>query len=93
MLVGDQARLWHAAREAARVGVVDPETSAVEAAAEDSGLTPLEVLVSPDPAFRIQGEPLTVSLSHRPGGHVPLVGELFDHVQLHATATMRIEQP
>jgi hypothetical protein len=93
LLVGDQARLWHAARDAARVAVVDPDEADVQAAAETGGLRPLEVEISPAPALRRQGDPLTVSLSYRPTARVPLFGTLLGRVQMRARATMRIEQP
>ena len=92
LLVGDQVRLWHAAREGARIAVVDPSMSHVRAAAESSGLRPLEVAVSPGPQERGPGEPLTVSVSYRARTRVPLLGALFER-RLHAAATMRIEQP
>lgn len=93
LVVGDQARLWHAAREAARAAVVDPDPAAVRAAAERTGLDGLRVSIDPEPAQRVQGEPLTVSLTYEPDGRIPLVGELVSQVALHAEATMRIERP
>ena len=93
MLAGDQARLWHAAREAARAAAVDPEASAAQHAAEASGLEGVAVNVSPEPTYRIQGEPVTVELAYRPRGSVPLVGRLFELVELQARVTARIEQP
>jgi TadE-like protein len=93
MLAGDQARLWHAAREAAREAVVNPDATDVRTAAERSGLKGLVISITPDPAHRVQGEPLTVRLAYRPAGTIPLVGALFERVELHAVATMRIERP
>ena len=93
MVASDQVRLWHAAREAARVAVVDPDPAAARRAAEDVGLDPVEVDVTPTGTARRQGRPLTVSLTYHPRGRVPLVGEMFEFVVLHARATMRIEQP
>lgn len=93
LLVGDQVRLWHAAREGARIAVVDPATEEVREAAQSSGLEPLEVEVTPGPTERRQGEALTVALSYNPRARVPLLGVLFERTELHATATMRIEQP
>jgi hypothetical protein len=49
--------------------------------------------VTPDRIGRRQGDPLTVSLTYRPPGRMPLIGELFAHLDLRARATMRIEQP
>ncbi len=93
LLVGDQARLWHAAREAARAAVVDSDAKAALSAAERGGLDPIELSIEPQPGQRVQGEPLTVSLAYKPQGRVPLVGRLFERVQLRARATMRIETP
>lgn len=93
LLVGDQARLWHAAREAARVAVVDPDTADVKSAAERGGLHPIEIELHPQAPYRVQGRPLTVSVRYRPPGRVPLLGELLRTVELQAGATMRIEQP
>ena len=93
LLVSDQTRIWHAAREGARVAVVDPDTSDAVAAAERAGLTPLDVKVSPPPELRRQGDPLSVTVDYAPRARVPLFGVLLDRVELHAHATMRIEQP
>lgn len=93
LLVADQGRLWHAAREAARVATVDPDIDDVRAAAERPGLAPLEIDVAPQPHLRRQGDPLTVSLVYRPRGRVPLFGELLRRLTMRADATMRIEQP
>jgi TadE-like protein len=93
LVIGDHVRLSHAAREAVRVAVVDPDASAVRAAASRSGLENLEIKITPDSGFRVQGEPLEVRLSASSGGHVPLVGKLFESIELHASAAMRIEEP
>ena len=93
MVVADQGRLWHAAREAVRTAVVDPDQSDVEAAAERGGLRPLTVTVDPPSHMRRQGDPLTVKLVHEPRARVPLFDVVLDRIELRATATMRIEQP
>ncbi|MGI8709341.1 MAG: TadE/TadG family type IV pilus assembly protein [Actinomycetota bacterium] len=93
LLAGDQVRLWHAAREAARVAVVDSDPIQAAVAAESSGLSPLELTIDPDVAHRIQGRPLTVQIRYEPPGHLPLLGLIVRSVDLNATATMRIEQP
>lgn len=93
MLVSDQSRVWHAAREAARVAVVDPDLADATAAAERAGLTPLEVDVSPPAQLRRQGDPLTASVAYEPRARVPLFGVLLDRIELKARAVMRIEQP
>ncbi len=93
LLVADQTRIWHAAREGARIAVVDPDTGDAVDAAERSGLAPLRVEVSPAAQFRRQGDPLTVRVAYSPPARVPLFGVLLRRVELTAEATMRIEQP
>ncbi|MGH2754448.1 MAG: TadE/TadG family type IV pilus assembly protein [Actinomycetota bacterium] len=93
MLVADQARLWHAAREAARVAAVDPDEDHQLEAARATGLDDLEMRTRPEPKFRVQGRPVEVSLRYLPDGSVPLVGELFELITLSSSATMRIETP
>lgn len=93
IFVTEQVRLWHAAREAARVAVVDPSPEAPRTAAERVGLAPLELSITPDLADRRQGDPLTVSLTYRHDGKVPLLEKLFEAMPIEAQATMRIERP
>jgi Flp pilus assembly protein TadG len=93
MIAGDQVRLWHASREAARVAVVDADPAAARTAAESSGLTDLSLSIEPDSAYRVQGQPLKVDVSMHPEGTVPILGSLFERLELHATTTMRIEEP
>ena len=93
LLASDQIRLWHAAREAARVAVVDPDARAALDAAEQGGLTGLDLDVRPPVGDRVQGEPLTVTLSYVPSRRVPLLGMMLGGLVLRAEASMRIEQP
>jgi TadE-like protein len=93
MLGGDQVRLWHASREAARAAVVDPDPSAARVAAESSGLRNMEISIDPDPAYRVQGQPLRIELAMEPDGTIPLIGAAFEQLELRATAVMRIEEP
>jgi hypothetical protein len=93
LLIGDQVRLWHAAREAARVAVVDPDDKAALEAARATGFGDLDISVRPERNFRRQGSPLTVQLVYDRPGAVPLVGALFSGVVLRSEATMRIERP
>ena len=92
-LATDHVRVWHAAREAARVAVVDPDHAAIVAAAERTGLDGLRIEVEPAAEERIQGEPLSVMVSYEPRSFIPLVSQLFEGFTLKADATMRIEQP
>jgi hypothetical protein len=93
LLVSDQTRIWHAAREGARVAIVDPDAADAVAAAERSGLKPLEVEISPAPQFRRQGDALTLKVAYAPRARVPLFGILLRRLELKAQATMRIEHP
>src|SRR4051812_43537165 len=88
----DEIRLWHAAREAARVAAVDPDPDAIRAAAERSGLSSLQLSVQPEMRSRRMGDPVTVSVSFDPQTIVPMIGDLIVGGDLHARATMRIEQ-
>lgn len=92
-VVSEQVRLWHGAREAARAAAVEPERSAVLAAAERSGLAPLSLAIDPSSAYRVAGQPVTVRLAYRPSSSLPAVGWLLSELELHAEATMRIESP
>lgn len=93
VVTSDHVRLWHAAREAVRVAVVDDDAEAIRAAAERSGLDGLELGVNPPPQGRVRGEPLTVSLSYRPAASIPVVGAVLSGIVMRVSATMRIEQP
>ena len=89
----DHVKVWHAAREGARVAAVDPDEEAIRRAAQGAGLAPLEITVEPDHLYRRQGEPVTVAVSYSPSARVPVIGSLFDDLELTAEASMRIEQP
>jgi hypothetical protein len=89
----DNTRLWHAAREAARIAVVDDDPERIQEAAAKAAPEPFDLEVMPKPSDRRPGDPLTVRLRHSPRGHVPLLGVLIRRLELSATATMRIEQP
>jgi Flp pilus assembly protein TadG len=93
LIAGDQIRLWHAAREAARVAVVEPDPATAVKAAEAAGFETVDVSISPEVPRRKAGSPLTVALSFDRPGVVPLVGKLFEAVELTSEATMRIERP
>jgi hypothetical protein len=93
MIVADQTRLWHAAGEAARQAVVDPDPKRIADAARRSGLAPISLSVRPETAYRSQGEPLTVALAYHPRSVIGLLDPLVRGIELHASATMRIEQP
>ena len=93
MVAVDHVKVWHAAREGVRVAAVDPDAEAISRAATSAGLRPLEISVEPDDLYRRQGEPVTVAVSYSPSTRVPVIGSLFDELELTAKASMRIEQP
>ena len=92
MIAVDQVRVWHAAREAARVSAVDPDPAAARAAAERSGLANPHVTIEPGAEERSPGKATTVAVSYAYAARVPLLGALFERVELRAEATMRIER-
>jgi Flp pilus assembly protein TadG len=93
MVAVDQVRVWHAAREAARVSAVDPDPAAARAAAASSGLGQPDVAVEPEAGARSPGRATTVVVTYPYDARVPLLGALFERVVLRAEATMRIERP
>ena len=93
LVASDHARVWHAAREAARVAAVDPSFDAIRMAAEHSGLHGLSIAVQPAEHERVAGEPATVTATYTPRVPVPLIGALFERMKLSARAAMAIEVP
>ena len=91
LVVSDQVRVWHAAREAVRTAAVDPEVDHVRAAAEAGGLKPLSIEISPAPEERVQGDPVTVEIRFAERRRLPLIGHFVGPAELTAEATMRIE--
>lgn len=88
-----QGRLWHAAREAARVAAVDADGSGIRRVVREAGVDDAHIVVAPETGYRVQGEPVTVVL-RRPGvARVPLMRPLLTRITLQARATFRIEQP
>ena len=92
LLAGDQVRVEHAAREAARAAAVDEDMTAIKSAAGAGGLDGLEVHVAPAAASRVQGEPIVVDVRYPRDALVPFIGALFSP-RMTATAQMRIEKP
>ena len=92
-VVSDHTRVWHAAREAARVAAVDADLAEIRFAAGRSGLDGIRVEVSPSEHERVAGEPATVTAIYSPRVTVPLIGTLLAPTELKATATMAIEVP
>ena len=92
-VVSDNARVWHAAREAARVAAVDADLAAIRAAAARSGLDDIRIEVTPQEHERVAGEPATVTATYSPRVSIPVIGFLFARTELSATAAMAIEVP
>ena len=93
LIAADQVRLWHAAREAARIAVVEPDPTAARRAAEGAGFESLHLAIQPEPALRRAGDPLSVTIEYDRAAVMPVIGALFQRVNLEASATMRIEEP
>jgi hypothetical protein len=93
VIVSDQTRLWHGAGEAAREAAVDPDPGQITQAAERSGLAPVLLSVNPQAPYRSQGRPVTVALAYHPRAVFALLAPIVGAMVLHASATMRIEQP
>lgn len=89
----DHVRVWHAAREAARIAAVDADIDAIEGAATAGGLEDLDVVVEPAPEARTRGEAVTVTVSYRPAVGIPLLGVIAPGLVMSAHSTMRIERP
>lgn len=92
LLALDHVRVWHAAREAARIATVTSDPDAVEEAASRAGVDPVTVEISPDVPLRAAGDPVSVTVRHERNATVPVIGRLFAG-NLEARATMRIETP
>ena len=91
LVVRDQLRTVHAAREAARQAAVDPsEAAATAAALGGSGLPAGRTTVRLSGRGEA-GSHVTAVVIYRAVTDVPLVGFLVPDPELHAEATMRVE--
>lgn len=91
LVVRDQIRTVHAAREAARESAVSPDAGVVTAAALSSSAldatrTSVQIAGRGEAGSRV-----TVRVSYQSATDVPLVGFLLPDPVLHAEATMRVE--
>lgn len=93
ILAADRTRVFHAAREGARVAAVDADEDAIARAARASGLPEVTVAVTPAPTERVQGEGVTVTVTTAHSGRIPVLRFFFQRVIHTASATMRIEKP
>jgi hypothetical protein len=88
LVVRDQLGVAHAAREAARAASVDPDPAAAVRAAHRT-LPHADVEVGARPKV---GDEITVTVRYHSVTKLPLVGALFPDLDLHASATMRVER-
>lgn len=93
LVTAHHARVWHAAREAARVAAVDNDPEAARNAVRRTGLVDYSLTLAPPPQARVAGEPVTAVITARPTLRVPLIGPLFNRIVLRARAVMSIEVP
>jgi Flp pilus assembly protein TadG len=90
-LVRDQVLVVHAAREGARQAAVDSSTDAVRRAASgSSGLASGRMSVTMS-GRGAPGSHVQVTVTYRAPTNVPLVGALMGDVDMHSSATMRVE--
>ena len=89
LLARDRLALTHAAREAARQAVVDPDPASVRRAAVGAtGLDPQRLVVRVT-----DGEQVTVVVTYRSPTDVPLVGRLLGDVTFSERFVSRAERP
>lgn len=90
-LVRDQVLVVHAAREGARQAAVDSSADAVRrAAAGSSALASGRMSVTMS-GRGAPGSHVQVTIAYRAPTNVPLVGALIGDVDMHSSATMRVE--
>jgi Flp pilus assembly protein TadG len=93
LLVWDQLRITHAAREGAReLSVTNDDGRAREAALRAGDLDAERTSVEVEPAERPAGTPVRVTVRYRPAVVVPLVARFVPEVELSASASMRVER-
>jgi Flp pilus assembly protein TadG len=93
LLVSQQLRVAHAAREGARQAAVwNDDARAREAALRAGALDPDRTEVDVSPAERPVGSPVRVTVRYRPAVVVPLVGRFVPEAVLSASVEMRVER-
>ena len=91
LVVRDQVRVVHAAREGARAAAVSPDPGAAAGAVDrNGGLAPDRTEVTTSPRGG-RGSEVTVVVTYRAATDLPLVGPLLPDLDLSADATMRVE--
>jgi Flp pilus assembly protein TadG len=92
LLVRDQVLVVHAAREGVRQAAVDPSPGAVrQAAAGSSGIAAGRMQIAMTGRAG-PGSHVRVTVTYRAPTDVPLVGAAMGDVEMHASATMRVEK-
>jgi hypothetical protein len=91
LVVRDQVRVVHAAREAARAAAVHDEVGPVVAAALAGARLPAARTDVERGPRGPPGSMVEVEVRYRSPTHVPIVGALVDDVTLVGTAAMRVE--
>jgi Flp pilus assembly protein TadG len=93
LLVWDQLRITHAAREGAReLAVGNDDERAREAALRAGDLDSERTSIEVEPAERPAGTPARVTVRYRPAVVVPMVARFVPEVELTASASMRMER-
>ena len=93
LAMAHHARVWHAAREAARTAAVAADPEAAHAAIRRTGLDDYSLTLAPVAEARVAGEPVTAVVVANPTVRVPLIGALFERIVFRARAVMAIEVP
>jgi len=89
--VRDQVLVVHAAREGARQAAVDSSSDAVRRAAAGSSGLASERLTVKMSGRGCPGSHVQVTVTYWAPTNVPLVGALRSDVDMHSSATMRVE--
>jgi Flp pilus assembly protein TadG len=92
LVVRDQVRVTHAAREGSRAAAVDPDPAAARRAVErGAGFAPDQVDVTSRGRAGV-GSAVTVEVRSVSRTELPLIGPLLPDLVLHGEATMRVER-
>ena len=91
LVAKDQLLVQHAAREAARSAVVDPDAAVARRAAEGASNLDRHRLTVSLSGGGERGDRTTARVSYRSPTDVPLVGRLIGDVTVSGSVTMRVE--
>ncbi len=91
-LVRDEVLVVHAAREGVRQAAVDPSVDATKRAAAGSSTLASDRLQISMTGRGGPGSHVRVTVTYRAPTNVPLVGAAIGDVDMHASATMRVER-